>query len=93
MKKNTPSMLTGIVVATAVAGLFASGCKTTQSAAGGSGGGIVKCHGVNTCKGSGACKSATHACSGHNACKGKGWIKTSRSDCETKGGKSTPYGK
>lgn len=47
----------------------------------------VKCSGVNSCKGTGACAGATHACAGQNSCKGQGWIKTSKADCESKGGK------
>jgi hypothetical protein len=59
----------------------------------------VMCHGVNTCKGQGACAGKVDACSGknacnaevtcagHNACKGKGLIKLSKKDCLDKGGK------
>jgi hypothetical protein len=34
----------------------------------------VKCVGVNSCKGKGACASAANGCSGQNGCKGKGWV-------------------
>lgn len=59
----------------------------------------VMCHGVNSCKGQGACagkvdacsgKNACNAeitCSGHNTCKGKGLIKLSKKECLDKGGK------
>jgi len=45
-----------------------------------------KCTGINSCKGKSACQTAASACAGQNACKGKGWIKSSKDDCETKGG-------
>lgn len=88
----------GALMATAVAGLFIAGfaCKkegdaTNTGTAATSGGGdaeMVKCMGVNECKGQGACSAAdgSHSCAGKNECKGKGWIKMSKSDCETKGG-------
>jgi uncharacterized membrane protein len=46
-----------------------------------------ECHGINTCKGTGACHGAGNTCAGTNACKGKGWIKSTKADCESKGGK------
>jgi hypothetical protein len=45
-----------------------------------------ECHGVNSCKGTGACGGAGHDCSGKNECKGKGWVKSSPEDCTAKGG-------
>ena len=47
----------------------------------------VKCSGINSCKGKGACASATNSCAGQNSCKGKGWIKATKADCDAKGGK------
>lgn len=59
----------------------------------------VMCHGVNSCKGQGACAGKVDACSGkngcnaeitcagHNSCKGKGLIKLSKKECLDKGGK------
>ena len=35
--------------------------------------GIGHCNGANSCKGKGACKTASNACKGQNACKGKGF--------------------
>ena len=47
----------------------------------------VECHGINACKGKGACKTADNACKGQNACKGKGFLPTkSAKACEKKGG-------
>ena len=48
---------------------------------------VVKCLGVNECKGQGACGVPNgHACAGQNECKGKGWIQASEADCTSKGG-------
>jgi len=40
-----------------------------------------QCIGGNSCKGQGACKSASNACKGQNACKGKGFLSLTKSDC------------
>ena len=46
-----------------------------------------ECHGVNSCKGTGACHGAGNTCAGKNACKGQGWMKSTKAECEAKGGK------
>jgi len=50
----------------------------------------VECHGVNACKGTGACGGKGHSCAGQNACKGQGWVKMDKDECVKKGG--TPGG-
>ncbi len=46
-----------------------------------------KCEGINSCKGTSACKTAEHACKGQNACKGHGWLPTKDAkECSSKGG-------
>ncbi len=79
----------GVVIASAVGALFASGSALagekgskpkTASAA-------VKCAGINECKGHGACAGADNACKAQNACKGQGWVETSEKECKEKGGK------
>ena len=45
-----------------------------------------ECHGVNTCKGTGACHGAGNTCAGKNACKGKGWTKATKAECDKQGG-------
>jgi hypothetical protein len=45
-----------------------------------------QCHGINSCKGTGACHSADTSCAGTNACKGKGWLRMAKTDCDAKGG-------
>lgn len=47
---------------------------------------IVKCFGVNKCKGHNDCKTASNACKGHASCKGQGFIKMSQHACEEIGG-------
>ena len=83
-------MKKGQLIAGAVASLFAMGAyagdakapaKDAKAAAG-----MVKCTGVNECKGKGACGGANHGCAGNNECKGKGWITLAEKDCKAKGG-------
>lgn len=53
---------------------------------------VVKCFGINECKGESACNvnkpelGIEHSCAGENDCKGKGWIKVPRSECDAKSG-------
>ena len=63
----------GAIVASAVAGLFATAMPAIAHA---KDSGKVKCSGINDCKGKSACKSATNSCKGQNDCKGKGWIES-----------------
>ena len=42
----------------------------------------VKCEGVNACKGTSACGTATNACAGKNACKGQGFLMLSKAECD-----------
>ena len=76
---------TGIALATAAAGLFAA--VTVPAIAGSKSEGMVKCTGVNACKGMSDCKTASSACGGHNSCKGKGFVKMSKQACKKIGGK------
>lgn len=47
----------------------------------------VMCTGINSCKGTSACKTAHNACKGQNSCKGEGWLPTkSKAACIAKGG-------
>ena len=45
-----------------------------------------ECHGINACKGKGACGGPGYSCAGNNACKGKGWISMTEADCKIKKG-------
>ncbi|MES2935088.1 MAG: hypothetical protein V4805_16545 [Pseudomonadota bacterium] len=46
----------------------------------------VKCVGINSCRGKGACATATNACKGHNSCSGKGYVRTTAAACLDLGG-------
>lgn len=78
----TVKKVTGLVMATAAAGLFlASPIAMADKHAG-----KVHCTGVNACKGKSACATADSSCKGQNSCKGKGWLEMSKEECEKKGG-------
>jgi len=49
---------------------------------------MVKCFGVNKCKGHNDCQTASNQCKGHGSCKGQGFVKMSRHACEAVGGKA-----
>jgi len=76
----------GIMIASAVASLMASGTLTAR-AADKAGGDTVHCSGINSCKGNGSCAGGGHSCKGQNSCKGQGWVETSAKECADKGGK------
>lgn len=90
---KTASKLAGITLASAAATLLLAGCSSysgdSAKAAPAASAKMadVKCSGINSCKGSSACATASSACKGHNSCKGKGWVKTSKANCTAKGGK------
>jgi len=75
-----------VLLGLALAGMMmSSGCSTTaktspEMAASG------ECHGINSCKGAGACGGKGHSCAGKNSCKGKGWLKLTKAECLEKGG-------
>ena len=75
MKKSS-----GVVIAVTAAALF--GAVSVANAQGAQ----VKCSGINSCKGTRACKTASSACKGMNSCKGKGYVMASAADCKSKCG-------
>ena len=81
---STAKKLTGIALATAAAGLFAT---ATVPAVAAKHEGKVHCTGVNACKGKSDCGTASNACKGQNQCKGKGMKEMSAKECKDKGGK------
>lgn len=91
---RTASKLSGVALASAAATLLLAGCGgsksagTEEKAAAPDAAKVaeIKCSGINSCKGTGACGTATHACAGQNSCKGQGWVKASKADCDAKGG-------
>jgi uncharacterized membrane protein len=78
------------IVAGAAALLIVSGAITARADES-AGSAKVKCVGVNSCKGQGACASAKNDCKGKNACKGQGWVQMSSvKECADKGGQTLP---
>lgn len=82
--------LSSMALATTAATFLLSACgadKTASLKLAASATANVKCSGINSCKGTSACATATSTCHGNNECKGQGWIKVSKNECESKGGK------
>ena len=77
--------LTGAALACAAAGIFvAAGIGNIFADKG-----MVRCEGVNACKGKSDCKSAKNACTpGQNACKGQGYVVMSEKDCKAANAKA-----
>lgn len=48
---------------------------------------LVRCYGVNVCKGHNDCKTANNACAGHASCKGQGFVDLPAKSCADVGGK------
>jgi hypothetical protein len=82
-KRTTMKKVSGAALAIAAAGLFLGGAASTVSAAEA---GKIHCVGLNACKGTSDCKTATNACKGKNECKGRGFLAMSEKDCKAKGG-------
>ncbi len=82
------SSLKGVLIAAAVAGLFAANASRAADDTIKNEADTVKCSGINACKGQGSCAGAGHECAGKNACKGQGFVKVSSARaCTDKGGK------
>ena len=84
---NSVKKLSGVALASAAATLLLAGVSTSVAVADEAKVATVKCSGINSCKGTSLCATATSACAGQNSCKGQGWIKATKADCDTKGGK------
>ena len=82
---NQVKKLSGVALASAAAALILSGVSTTAVMADEKVA-EVKCSGINSCKGTSACATATSACAGQNSCKGQGWVKATAADCTAKEG-------
>ena len=79
----------GMIVATAVAGLFSAAFAGDAPAADKKAAkeDKIHCSGINSCKGTCSCSSASNSCKGMNSCKGKGWVEATAKECTDKGGK------
>lgn len=75
----------GLLLASAVASMFAGPAASAKSAKHHVK--LIKCAGINACKGKGSCAGADNACKSKNACKGKGWVETTARHCKAKHGK------
>ena len=76
----------GVAIASAAAALFAVGASLSTSVQAADDG-TVKCAGVNSCKGTSECQTATSGCKGQNSCKGQGWVsKKTAAECKSAGG-------
>ena len=80
MKRTSKTV--GLTLAAAAAALFASGCSSICPGEPA----LVKCAGVNSCKGSSSCATPSNSCKGHNKCQSQGWTWMSKSDCVAHGG-------
>ena len=83
---------TGVSLA-ATAALFAMSAMASAATppAGSTGAAVgsedtVHCYGVNSCKGTADCKTASHECKGMNSCKGQGFKAMAAGACLSKGG-------
>lgn len=75
--------ISGIALASAAAGLFASAPAIAENNAEQA---KVHCTGVNACKGKSDCKTASNACKGKNSCKGHGFVALTEKACKQIGG-------
>ena len=50
---------------------------------------VVHCYGINTCKGSSDCATASNSCKGQNTCKGQGFKALTEKECKAQGGSLT----
>ncbi len=85
---NTLKKLTGKSIAIAAASLFIAGTGATfaTTAFASATEAQIHCLGVNGCKGTTSCKTASNACKGMNSCKGSGWLPMTKEECADKGG-------
>jgi hypothetical protein len=75
-----------LLLATAAAALFTSG-QLVAAEKGKASEGKVHCGGVNACKGTTECKTASNSCKGLNACAGQGFVILGKKECDAKGGR------
>lgn len=87
------SKTSAFVITAAVAALVSSAAfahSDSKDAKGGKGEPKGECHGINSCKGQGACGGKGTSCAGTNECKGKGWLETTKAECDAKKGTFKP---
>lgn len=84
------SLRNGASFAATAALIAVSAAAVTTPAVAAMGGKVVHCYGVNSCKGTSDCKTATTDCKGQNACKGQGFKQMTAEKCTAAGGSLTP---
>ena len=84
MSIETSKVRNGTLIAISAAALILAGCA--GSGAKSASAETVHCAGINSCKGTGACKTAENACKGQNVCKGHGFLVVPADECSAKGG-------
>ena len=89
MTKTNKTLMTAALGGLMLAATISASSADEKGAAAAGTGKTGECHGVNSCKGTGACHGAGNSCAGKNACKGQGWIKATKAECDAKGGKFT----
>ncbi|HEX9771996.1 MAG TPA: hypothetical protein VGA44_00915 [Steroidobacteraceae bacterium] len=70
--------VSGAAIAAAAAMLFSTAAVSTANAEEAK----MHCDGVNSCKGTSACATATSQCKGQNACKGQGFVEMTKEECD-----------
>lgn len=85
MKESIAQSTIRGVFALAASAALLTGCVTSGNSSTASTD-MGECHGINSCKGQGACGGKGHSCAGKNSCKGQGWLKMNESTCKEKGG-------
>jgi hypothetical protein len=50
---------------------------------------VAHCYGINTCKGTSDCATASTSCKGQNECKGQGFKAITKASCAAQGGSLT----
>ena len=84
-QKMLTAALTGIFAGAISTSIYADGKTKSPTPAPSEAKG--ECHGVNECKGKGACGGKEgHSCAGKNSCKGKGWLSMTKKECKDKKG-------
>jgi len=78
---------TGASIAATAALVALSGAGVAAPAA--SGEKVVHCYGINSCKGTSDCKTASNDCKGQNGCKGQGFKAMTAKACKAQGGSLT----
>lgn len=90
MKTITTLGFASVAAMNAIAGVaIAAPAQDQQAAAPAKGDKVVHCYGINTCKGTSDCATASTSCKGQNECKGHGFKALTVKACKAAGGSLT----